>query len=430
MAMQEEFICFAWENQRYQLPLISVEGKEIVVVHPGYRNADAGPDYTQSHIRIDGVSWHGDVEVHLKSSDWWHHGHQNDDRYRNLVLHVVYQDDRPQRLNHNALATVSLQEQLMPGLMDLYQQFQLNSDWIPCSAHLGKVHVFSRSVWIQRMAVERMEDKAGRVLQEVAQNQGDWHQALFTQLGRSLAGPINAEAFSSIGRQVPVRMLDRYRSPEGLALEALLLGQAGLLNKPHSEEPHLQKLQSEYTFLKEKHQLEPQATTLLKYAKMRPGNFPDLRLVQWASIWNAHPGLFQELLSCHDVAQMFRCFTPGTIDPYWKKHWRLGDEPGALHTAVPGKNTLSHLLINVAIPFFYAYGQSIDDLRIKAHALDLMTQLKPESNRFIRKWQENGIKPRNASDTQGLYHLYHQYCRPKRCLRCSIGKMVMNGELN
>lgn len=425
--MHEELICFAWKYQLLSRPLTSVDGREVQVIDPGLRNPDAGPDFTQSHIRIGQVDWFGDVEVHLRSSDWIQHGHDEDPRYHRLILHVVKDHDRELEEAQKPVATVALHDQLLPHLEEAYHKLVSSTSWVPCAKQLGQVHVFSRSAWLQRMAVERMAAKAQRVLEWVRKTQGHWQQALFILLGRAFGGPVNGPAFEVIAQNIPVNRLDTYRDAHGLRMEAWMLGMAGLLEHQDTH-PHVAWLQQEFALIRHKHKVRPLPVYSLKYARMRPGSFPDLRLAQWAHLWNDRPDLLQQLLSTGAMEAWMSLLTPQTMPDYWRRHWRIDQDESKLHQAGPGMDMRRSLIINVLLPVIFAFGQAHGDPNKKEQTMDLLAQLPSESNRLIRRWRETGYHSRHASDSQALYHLYHQYCRPRRCLECAIGRQLLHSS--
>jgi hypothetical protein len=423
---EEELICFAWQNQLLRPPLRTVEGRTLEVAYPGRRNADAGPDFSMARLRIDGLEWVGEVEVHWRASDWRRHGHADDPRYHRLVLHVVYEMDDHHLEGDRSVAVLALRDQLRPGLLEAYQKLRAGKlRSLACADHLASTPPMLQSAWLQRMAFERLADKARRVHQAAERHSGDWRQALLVLLGRALGGPVNGEAFERIGHATPRHLLEAGRS-DPLQGEALLLGQAGLLAAPR--DTYAAELAERYRLLRHKHHLTPLPLEALRYARLRPPAFPELRLAIWAAVWTQGADDLLHVLVTEATAEALGARFAPAATAYWQTHYRLGRPSEDRHAAGLGQAVRRNLVINLALPLRFAYAENARAPHGQTESLEMLQELPPENDRLIRRWTALGGLHRHAADSQAFHHLFRHYCKPLRCLRCSIGKHILQKE--
>ncbi|EMR01521.1 DUF2851 family protein [Cesiribacter andamanensis] len=423
--MQEAFIQLVWQlgyfNKQHWH---TAEGDPITIYHPGLLNRDAGPDFKGARLKIGALQWHGDVELHLKSSGWQQHRHQLDPAYNKVVLHVVLEDDGVPALRQEggAVPVASLQGRIAPGLEERYQALMASLHAIPCEPQLPNVDSLTRLSMLDRTLMQRLQRKAEGVLQLVEQNRGGWEEASWQFLARGFGFKKNAEPMEALARRLPHTILLRHAAQPG-QVEALLFGMAGLLEGAATH-PWVDVLQREWKFLQHKWELEgkglPPGSWL--FSRLRPANFPSLRLAQLAALLQAQPNLFSFLLnsSPQELLQGF------AVEPsaYWQTHYHFGKESKqAVHGL--GHSSAENLLINTVAPLRVAWGRYTDQQEHIDAAVELLQALPAEDNRIIRYWKGLNMPTATAADSQALLELYNEFCTPKRCLHCSIGLSLL-----
>ncbi len=422
--MKEDLLHFAWRTRRFDhTELCTTDGQPLYIIHPGQHNTThQGPDFFNARIRIDRTLWAGNVEIHVRASDWLKHNHQNDPRYQNVILHVVHTADAPIYDPHGQpIPTLELQRRLHHSLVDKYYQLMHHKGWIPCAAQLPQVSSLIRTAWIERMAVARLETRATHIESLLVYTHSDWEEAFYQWLLRAWGTKHNAAAFEWLGRVAPLRLLAHYRHAP-LQVEALLFGQAGLLTRRFDEDYPLH-LQREYRFLQKKHQLEPMPPGMWQFMRMRPLNFPTLRIAQLAAlVVNVYPLFrhFAEAKSIADLAQLLQV----EVSEWWQTHYTF-DTTAPKQIGKPGKAMLHLLIINGLAPFLFVYGKYKDDTRLQKRALQWLMELPAERNRLIRQWHQIGMHAQSAFDSQALIELHNKYCQNFRCLECAIGANLL-----
>jgi hypothetical protein len=428
--MTEDFLHYVWKTRQYnQSHLITTQGEPIQVIDPGTHNKDSGPDFFNARLKIGTHYWAGNVEIHIRTSDWLRHGHQFDAAYNNVVLHVVYDDDSLvpgiRQLMSDQIHTLTLRGRLEDDLFASYERFRLSRKWIPCASDLAQVPSIISTGWLARLMAERLETKVNAIKQELEQTGMDWDQAFYRMLLRSFGTRVNAEPFSWLARSLPWHLLARKQDqPE--VLEALLLGQAGLLPEFPPDE-YCRTLRQTYHSFCNLHKLQPQPGHNWKHSRMRPANFPAVRLAQLAAIMHKTPRLFQKLLACTTPDEALALFNvqAGT---YWHNHFI----PGVASVSSEKKTGTQMqllILINVVIPFMFTRGQLLDEYTLKEKALNWFESLQPEQNSLIAQWKQHGLCAANASESQALIHLHKNYCSHKKCLNCTIGRYLLEAPL-
>ena len=415
--MREEFLYYIWENRLIDKDLKTVEGEAVEVVTTGYRNTDSGPDFLEAKIQIGDKLWAGHVEIHVKSSDWNRHGHQNDKAYKNVILHVVYENDALV----NDIPTLELKGHFDESLFSQYQNLISSKNWIPCEKSIAQVPVFTRLSWLDRMAVERLESKSETVTKILEANQFDWEDALYKLLMRYFGLKVNNEAFEYLANILPFKTLLKH-ADNLVQVEAMLMGCAGFLEDDFTEEYPL-LLKREFGVMRAKFNLLTMPAERWKFMRMRPSNFPSIRLAQVAQLIHKNGGLFSKIRAAKDTAEVKALFDVTTSE-YWETHWRLS-VPTESKPKHLGEATADVLIINAVTPLLFCYGRLHKDELVCDTAMRFLEDTEAEDNAIIRHYAQCGVKAENAMQTQALLHLYGMYCKRKRCLECRIGNVLM-----
>ncbi|MCA6361876.1 MAG: DUF2851 family protein [Bacteroidetes bacterium] len=428
--MTEDFLHYIWKTRQYNPShLITSQGELVQVIDPGTHNKDSGPDFFNARLKIGTHYWAGNVEIHIRTSDWLRHGHQFDAAYNNVVLHVVYDDDSSapgiRQLMPAHTPTLALKGRLENDLFARYEYFLASHKWIPCASELGQVPAIITTGWLARLMAERLEIKVSTIKQELEQTGMDWELAFYRMLLRSFGTRVNAEPFSWLARSLPWHLLARKQDqPE--VLEALLLGQAGLLPE-FPPDDYCRTLSQTYQSFCVLHKLQPQPGHNWKHLRMRPANFPAVRLAQLAAIMHKTPRLFQKLLVCDTPQEALALFNVQAGE-YWRTHFIPG-LVAAPSNKKPGTQMQLLILINVVIPFMFTRGTLLDEPRLKEKAMNWFEALQPEQNNLIGQWKKQGLCATNATESQALIHLHKNYCSHKMCLNCTIGRYLLEAPL-
>ena len=415
--MREAFLYYIWENRLIDKQLQTTEGESVDIVATGYRNTDSGPDYLEAKIQIGDKLWAGHVEIHVKSSDWNRHGHQTDKAYHNVVLHVVYENDA----KVNDIPTLELKGRFDETIFAHYQTFISSKNWIPCEKTIAQVSPFTRLSWLDRMAVERLESKAATVTKLLEANQFDWEDALYKLLMRYFGLKVNNEAFEYLSNILPFKTLLKH-ADNLLQVEAMLFGCAGFLEKDFDDEyPNL--LKREFAVMKAKFNLLTMPEERWKFMRMRPSNFPTIRLAQMTQMIHRNGCMFSKIKEAKDATEIKALFDV-EASAYWETHWRLGtpSEPKPKHL---GETTADVLIINAVAPLLFCYGRLHKDDKFCENALQFLEATSAEDNAILRHFAQCGITAQNAMQSQALLHLYNIYCKRKRCLECRLRNVIL-----
>ncbi|MCE1199111.1 MAG: DUF2851 family protein [Marinilabiliales bacterium] len=420
--MKEDFIQFIWKVRLFEPErLLSPEGEPIEVLFPGRHNHDAGPDFFDARIKIGQTLWAGNVEIHLKASDWNRHGHQQDPLYANTILHVVKERDALVRNCAGAIVpTVAIGWPLW--IEHNYLELLAKHDWVNCVSALSKIDPFRIRFFLNGVAIERMQDKTVKLEHLLDQTGDDWQESFYRLLCAAMGFRLNGVPFEMLARSLPFSLLLRHRD-NLFQLEALLFGQSGMLEELLPLEPYPAQLKAEYDFLSAKYGLKPMAGHLWKFMRMHPLNFPTLRIAQLASLIH-HSGQLWPFMDSSHAAADYRTLFRKETSPFWDDHFTFV-KASPVQKKRMGEESFRLLLINVVVPFLFLYGERMNQQTLKDHALKIMEELPPEDNSVIRHWTGAGIPSLNALDTQALLHLHNSYCGPGRCLECSIGQRII-----
>lgn len=417
--MKEDLLHFLWRTRRFELTgLRTTEGEPLEILSPGNHNTHAGPDFLDARLRIGGTTWAGNVEMHLTASEWLRHGHQTDAAYGNVILHVVLEEDQPVLRNDGTrIPCLEMRNLVPPGIAATYQKLLHNEHWIPCHNHFHTVPQMTRTLWLDRMLVERLEQKTTAIRTALEANGGDWEETFYQFVARNFGLKVNAEPFEALARSLPQRILARHRDslPQ---LEALLFGQSGLL-PDQTDEAYPNELKKEYDFLRKKYGLMPIEAVQWRFLRLHPGNFPTIRLAEFARLVQRSAHLFSRILEVETQKDVEALFTV-KLDGYWLTHYTFGNVSPQKNKSL-GKDAVRLLTINTIVPFLFLYGKMRGEEAHKDKALHLLESLPPERNAILDGWQRLGVEPPSAYQTQGLLQLKNVYCDKKRCLECGIG---------
>lgn len=420
----EDFLYYIWQNRLLSssnLKLLTGEGIEIL--HPGHRNFESGPDYFNARIRIDGMTWAGNIEIHVKASDWFKHHHDADFSYDNIILHVVeIADAVVKRSDGSDIPVLVMQHQYPKGYLEHYfDLMQSAAPFVPCSRHLHSVQAIHRSSCLGRMLTERLESRFEDLSAIHALQNKRWPDSLYLLLARSFGFKTNAVPFELLAKLVPFTILARHRQ-SAEELEAIFFGQAGLIPS-QSEEAYPERLKKKYRFFKHKYILQGMSPHLWKFGGLRPANFPTLRISQFVALNTGQDFLIDRIIAAKEISDLSSILDISASD-YWYQHYRFGVASESYAKRL-GKESILTLVINAIIPFLFFYGRKQQLNMLCDKALYWMEKCRPENNRIIRGWQDAGWVVNNAGETQALLHLKKQYCDYKKCVNCSIGQHLI-----
>jgi hypothetical protein len=425
--MTEEFLHYIWKFKLFNLNSKLVSGENLEVIDSGTHNFDSGPDFLNARIKIGDTVWAGNVEIHIRSSNWSEHGHQNDEAYNNVILHVAYVDDKPvKRKNGELIPTLELNGKFEEALYNRYQYFLNSRQWIPCEKFIHRAGRFIINNQLDRLLVERLEDKSTAILERLQFNGNNWEQTFYEFLARNFGFKVNAVPFEMTAKSLPLTYLGKHKN-NLLQIEAMLFGQAGFLEEEDGDEYYV-KLRKEYLFLKKKFGLIPIDRHLWRFMRMRPSNFPTIRLSQFANLIHQSSHLFSKLLETEKFPDLIPLFDV-SVSTYWENHYSFGQE-SAKRSKNLGKTAVHLIMINTVVPFLFIYGRLKSEQKYIDRALIFLDQLPGETNAIIRKWEELGMSTRTAYSTQALLQLKNIYCNRKRCLQCSIGNELLKETIS
>jgi hypothetical protein len=421
--MNEDFLHYLWLHHLSGKTFRGTQNEEIIILRPGTHNHNSGPDFFNGSIKIDNTQWAGNIEIHIKSSDWFRHGHQNDPAYESVILHVVYQDDRPVfRANGTPVPTLELQGKFAPKLFETYRRFLLSKQWIPCQDIITRAGHFQILNWLYRLSAERLERKANELEKQLRESKHDFREIFYRTLLQNYGFKTNGEAFGQLARVLPFAVLAKHKD-NLQQIEALLFGQAGMLEENFPNDEYACRLQTEYRFLAEKYALKPLPQQTWRFMRMHPNNFPTLRLAQFAGLFYRSTALLQKMLEAerlNDVVSLLQT----QASAYWKTHYRFG-KTAPVHAVKMGKASIQLILINTVIPFVFVYGRVINRQSLCDKALSWLSLLPPEKNNITRRFGKLGVQAENAMQSQALIRLKTHYCDRKQCLHCAIGHRLL-----
>lgn len=419
--IHEEFIQYIWKHKLFnQDNLLTICGKTIEVINPGEVNTNAGADFFNAKVKIDNTLWAGNVEMHIKSSDWDSHNHQSDEAYNNVILHVVAKFDKDV-INQKGKVIPCMEIQYAQSLYDEYLGLTSSTYNLACEPYLHQVNSFEISLWTQRMLIERLEHKMITIEHLLLQTTNNWDEVFYRLLFRSFGLGINGDAFELLAQSIPLSVLLKYTNDIDL-VEALLFGQAGMLNVDNKDAYYI-NLKSNYHFLKQKHGLKPMDSFLWKFLRLRPSNFPTIRISQLANLLLKLKGLFGVLTDEPQIKNVEKLLNINA-SAYWDEHYTFMKQSKNIQKNL-GKTSISNLIINTIIPYIFTFGKKNSNYAYEQKALIWLSEMKPERNTIINRWKSNEIPVKSAGDSQALIYLFNNYCKHKKCLHCRIGHQVL-----
>ena len=399
--------------------LRTTTGKPVEVIDAGLPNTNAGPDFVNAKLKIDGTLWVGNVEVHTVASDWMRHGHDKDVAYDNVILHVAETVDC-EVFRANGAPVPQLQLSCPESIRRHYAELTHAEIYPPCYSILSSLPKLTVHSWLSALQVERFEQKARAIAARLEHCNNHWEDVFFITLSRNFGFGLNGDAFEAWANHLPFRAIDKHRD-NLFQVEAFFFGQAGLLDEelPDADE-YYRKLQKEFRYLQHKFELSaPMSATQWRFLRLRPGNFPHVRLAQLANLYYKERSLFSRIMEAETLEAVQKLLTVST-SPYWEEHFNFRKVSSSREKQV-GKNAQSLIAINTVIPFLYAYGLHKADRALCERATCFLESLKAEDNRIIRHWSGAGLPVSTAADSQALLQLQKEYCDKKDCLRCRFG---------
>jgi hypothetical protein len=416
--MNEKLFQYIWQFRHFNFTRLStIENEPIQIIHPGTLNTNQGPDFLDAKIKIGNTLWAGSIELHLFSSDWKNHKHSGDKNYKNVILHVVFQHDIDLQL---PFPTLELQNNVSNVLLAKYDDLMKTDTFIPCQNSIQKIDPFILTSWKERLLAERLEDKSKRIFEYIKINNNHWEETFWWLLARNFGIKVNSDAFEKIAQSISINILAKHKN-QIHQTEAILLGQAGLLEKKFTE-AYPKMLQKEYLFWKAKYQLSP-IKMPLHFLRMRPSNFPTVRLAQLAMLIHNSTHLFGYIRDSNSLKDV-KALLNVTANDYWHYHYTL-DEASAFKEKNLGEQMINNILINTVVPVLFAYGQYHKEIQYKEKALQWMEEISAEKNAITKGFSILNIENNNALDSQALIQLKNNYCNLKRCLECAVGNQLM-----
>lgn len=422
--MTEAFLHYLWKHRLFDfMNLKTTAGEPLQIIFPGYHNTDAGPDFRQAIVQIGAMKWAGDVEIHIRSSDWYRHHHQNDEKYLSVALHVVYEHDcEVERRKGELFPTLELRNYIPEEMLAQYQRLMASPGQIPCASYLPGIEPLHLRSLLSSMVMERMLRKQEDVLRMVRECNGDWKETLYRLLAIGFGFKTNVTAFELLAKSLPLKVLTKHADSE-LQTAALVFGQAGMLERSDVDDYH-DALKYEYDYLRCKYQLMPIGEHHWNLLRLRPPNFPCVRLAQFVALMHDSIDLSELCLECPSVETLKRELSV-CANPYWENHYHFGKMTILKHSVSLGDTAASLLIINTVVPFRFAHHRFFGNENQLERTLALLEELPFENNKRTREFAHTPFPQQNAMDSQALLELSQYYCSPKRCLECAIGEKIV-----
>ncbi len=413
----EQLLHYVWKHKIFPLKeLKTTTGQQVEVIDTGLANTDAGPDFFNAKLKLDGVLWIGNIEIHERSSDWFKHGHHADAGYNSVILHIASEiDTEISRSNGERIPQIQL---ICPeAVRTNYKELLETDSYPPCYRIIPSLPPFTAHSWMTALQMERFEQKATLLNERLKRCQGNWEDAFFITLARNFGFGLNGDAFETWAHRLPFRAVDKHRN-DLFQIEAIFFGQAGILEDSDGDGYYL-RLKKEYTYLQHKFGLIPMDASLWRFLRLRPANFPHIRIAQLACLYHRAYGLLSRIMET-ETLQGVRDILKGGTSEYWLTHYTFGGSSPSRQKSL-SNTSLDLLIINTVVTFLYAYGLHKGNRVLCARAGSFLEELKAENNYITRMWEQCGMKASNAADSQALIQLKKEYCDKKKCLYCRIG---------
>jgi hypothetical protein len=424
MNFPEEFLHFIWQFRLYGAQkLYTTDGDAIEIIQQGILNKNAGPDFNNVKLKIKDTTWVGNVEIHIKSSDWLLHKHELDTAYENVILHVVYEDDVPIYRKDGTLIPVLVLKGLFPlHLLANYEQLISSTNNFPCEKQIQEVDEFQINGFLSRVLVERLEQKSAEVREKLNVLKGDWDETFYHFMAKNFGFKLNAIPMEMLAQSLPQQLFAKHKD-NPLQIEALIFGQAGFLNQSFEDE-YPQQLKREYQFLQKKYNLKPIDISLWKFMRTRPQNFPTLRLAQFAALIVNSNHLFSKILLIKNHRDLQQIFENLPVHPFWKTHYHFNKQAEDVGVQL-GIKSIHNILINTLSLFLFTYGKVMDQYKLINRTFALLENLSAENNVIIKQYVAAGVNIKNAFNSQAILQLKKAYCNEKKCLNCVIGIKIL-----
>ena len=425
--MQEDFLHYIWKYKKFDiLNLVTTKNQSIEILSVGQHNKNSGPDFFNSKLRINNQLWAGNVEIHINSSDWYLHNHEKDIAYDNVILHVVWNDDAEIfRKDNSTIPALEIKDYVLPQALNNYKElFSRKGKWINCESNVSEIDLFTISNWLERLYFERLERKTKELSSLLETSKNNWEEVLFKLISKNFGLKLNGESFLSISNSIDfsvIRKLEKNKT----SLEALFFGQANLL-KTETQDSYYQELKKEYNFLSNKFNLSNQGVLPLQFFRLRPVNFPTIRLSQLAGLYYKNNNLFSLLIKVKSINEIYEIFNVKSSE-YWDNHYTFG-KISKKSTKKLSKAFIDLLIVNTIIPLLFAYSKTQgknEDEKI----IHLVQDIKSESNSIIEKFRNLKISSKSALESQALIQLKTEYCSKNKCLQCAIGSELLNRNM-
>jgi hypothetical protein len=422
--MKEDFLHYVWQYKKFDFSnLMTVYGEEVAIINSGQLLQMAGPDFFNAQIIIGNQKWAGNVEIHIKSSDWYLHNHENDTNYENVILHVVWENDAPIfRKDNTEIPTLELKKYVSKEVLENYLKLKTQKSWIYCENEIASIEDFTFKNWQERLFFERLERKEIPILELLRETENDWEAVLFCMLAKNFGLNTNGEIFLKIAKSIPFSVI-RKECFEVENLEALLFGMANLI-PTEAEDNYSKDIQKRFDYSVQKYQFQKKIITPVQFFKHRPDNFPTIRLAQLAMLYHVHQNLFSKIISVSRMEDFYQLFDV-SVSNYWQTHYQFDKESPRKKKSF-SKSFIDLLVINTIVPIQFSFAKS-QGKEISETILETMNAVHPEKNNVIEKFVTFGIKSKNAFETQSLLQLKNEYCDKSKCLECGIGIQLLKG---
>ena len=423
--MKEDFLHYLWKFKKFDaLNLKTFNQEEVTISNVGQYLELAGPDFFNAQITIGNQKWAGNVEIHVKSSDWYIHHHEKDAGYENVILHVVWEHDSEiYRSNNTEIPVLELKNYVSTEIVNNYQKLLTPKSWIFCEKQLKEIPQFALINWQERLFFERLERKAKPILELLESTNNDWEAVLFCLLAKNFGLNTNGEIFLKIAQSIPFSVI-RKECFEVENLEALLFGTSGLLDA-EKEDGYFKDLKFRYFYLLHKYKLEKSCVEPVQFFKHRPDNFPTIRLSQLANLYHKQQNLFSKIINLNSIAAIYGIFLV-SVAPYWETHYQFDKESPKKKKAL-SKAFVDLIVLNTIIPLQFAYAKSLGR-EVSEDLITILNKVEPENNSIVQKFSSFGIKANNAFETQSLLQLKNEYCNKNKCLDCAIGMELLKNN--
>lgn len=421
--MKEELLHAAWNfGLFHKHALFTDEGDEVEILQPGMYNKNSGPDFFNGRIRLGGITLAGNIEIHVKSDDWYAHGHADDPAYENVILHVVWEPGMPTRCGSRTIPTLSIRDKVWPSAIDNFNRLMASLERIPCESLMHTVPDAVVRLWIGRMAAERLQLKAENARRLVSDLKYSPEQAFFVLLAGNFGFHVNREPFEEMAKGLDVKLFSKHKTSQ-FQIEALLFGRAGLLERDFTD-AYAAELQKEFSFLRLKYGIVPMNPATWKFGRVRPANFPTVRLAQLAALLHRSQWLMSTILESESTQALRRLFSAAPT-AYWENRYDF-DKPSKATNKCLSESSVDLIMVNTVAPFLFYSGMRTGNETWREKALSVWESVKPENNHITSIWRDVGFSPRSAADSQGMIHLFRSYCSERLCLQCGIGNRVLS----